>query len=41
MAGQTRYPASKIAARAIPDGIQTGDALVPLNAKVKPSFAVM
>ena len=39
-AGQARYPTSKIAARAIPDGIHTGDALVPSNAKIKPSFAV-
>ena len=40
MAGQALYPTSKIAVRAIPDGIHTGDALVPSNAKIKPSFAV-
>ena len=32
MPGQTRYPKNQTAVKAIPDGGQTGEALVPSNA---------
>ena len=41
MPGQTRYPSSSNAARAIPEGGQTGEALVAANASARPSLAAV